>query len=124
MTTFVLVGPNAGKSGIWGGFAFKDGTCDVPDQHYTESVYNLLTGFYSAWPADEAEEKQAAYEQSQFEIANDDELAESDLADLEARLDRLDAFEAAELKRLEEATQPEEVVQPEEVTSINSKRKK
>ncbi len=57
---FILVGPNFGASGIWGGFHFRDGVCDVP-QNGAENAAHLLSTFYSAYPEEEAEEKHFEY---------------------------------------------------------------
>lgn len=46
---FILVGPNAGKSGVWGGFEFKDGVCLVTGQlGDITAAGSLLSRFYSA----------------------------------------------------------------------------
>lgn len=57
---FILVGPNFGASGVWGGFRFRDGVCDVPADG-VENTAHILGSFYSAYPEDQAEEKHFEY---------------------------------------------------------------
>ncbi len=49
---FLIVGPNQGKSGDWGGFRFKDGVCEVSEAQATdvENARRILSRFYSAYP--------------------------------------------------------------------------
>jgi hypothetical protein len=48
---FVLVGPNAGKSGVWGGYEFKDGVCVVSGQvGEINAAESVLSRFYGAHP--------------------------------------------------------------------------
>jgi hypothetical protein len=49
---FILVGPNAGKSGVWGGYAFENGICIVQGQiEGINAAAGLLSRFYGAYPA-------------------------------------------------------------------------
>jgi hypothetical protein len=46
---FILVGPNQGKSGVWGGYVFVDGVCEV-DAQWADNARVLLGRYYSAYP--------------------------------------------------------------------------
>jgi hypothetical protein len=59
----MLVGPNIGKTGFWGGFRFENGSCELTDQD-ADKVRQLLGNFYAAWPAELAKEKHQEYLES------------------------------------------------------------
>jgi hypothetical protein len=70
---FILVGPNKGKSGVWGGYRFVNGVCVLKTEHDVECATRILPSFYSAWPEDVAEAKQAEYEDAQRSLGIDPE---------------------------------------------------
>ena len=49
---FLIVGPNQGRTGDWGGFRFKDGACEVSEAQATdvENARRILCRNYSAYP--------------------------------------------------------------------------
>lgn len=47
MAIFTLTGPNKGKSGDFGGFEFKNGSCEVVDTE-AEKASRILCRYYSA----------------------------------------------------------------------------
>lgn len=49
---FMIVGPNQGKSGKWGGYKFVDGVCNVSEAqpNDVENARRILCRNYSAYP--------------------------------------------------------------------------
>jgi hypothetical protein len=79
MYKFILVGPNRGKSGVWGGFRFVDGVCTLKTDHDAECAAKILPNFYSAWPEDIAKYKQIEYENVQVGLGASVEEGEDEL---------------------------------------------
>lgn len=52
---FAIIGPNQGKTGHWGGFFFKDGIAEVPDD--AKDAHSLLNRFYGAHPVHNIEQR-------------------------------------------------------------------
>ncbi len=69
MYKFILVGPNAGKTGKWGGYQFTNGVCILRTEHEVDCAMKILPSFYSAWPEEIAHYKQMEYYESQKNLA-------------------------------------------------------
>lgn len=113
-----IVGPNEGKTGKWGGIRFIDGVAEVADNVPADTV-RMFGTFYSAYPAEEFDDRKAQYlaDQEQAEIS----LMEQELAELDAMEQEL-GQEQSETAATELPTAEPEAEQLTPTTKSNKKR--